>query len=45
MDDGYKCEGETLEFRIKGIGTNEYEIVSIGTGGGTKGLKSVDESN
>jgi len=35
---GGDCEGDYHEFRIKSLGNNEYQIVSIGTGGGAQGL-------
>ncbi|MGS0764426.1 hypothetical protein [Syntrophomonas curvata] len=38
-DSGYRCEGDGKEFRIKGLGNNAYQIVSIGTGGGAQGLQ------
>jgi len=38
-DDGYKCEGDGKEFRIKSLGNSNYQIVSIGTGGGAQGLE------
>lgn len=42
---GYKCEGDGKEFRIKSLGNNEYQIVSIGTGGGAQGLIPVEPAN
>ncbi len=38
-DAGYECEGNYSEFRIKSLGNDEYQIVSIGTGGGGQGLE------
>lgn len=39
---GGDCEDDYKEFRIKSLGNHEYQIVSIGTGGGAQGLMSAD---
>ncbi|MEA4815898.1 MAG: M56 family metallopeptidase [Lachnospiraceae bacterium] len=39
---GGVCPEVSREFRIKSLGENEYEIISIGTGGGTSGLSPLD---
>jgi len=44
-DKGYNCEGSTLQFRIKNLGNNHYQTVSIGTGGGEQGLLPVQPDN
>jgi hypothetical protein len=35
-------KGNNTEFRIKSLGDNKYQIVSIGTGGGAQGLTPVE---
>ncbi len=42
---GRDCEGDYKEFRIKSLVAREYEIISIGTGGGTQGLKTAVEED
>ncbi len=44
-DTGYECEENNSEFRIKSLGNNEYQIVSIGTGGGGQGLLPADRAD
>ncbi len=41
--DWYECTGDYKEFRIKKVGANSYQIVSIGTGGGLAGLLPLDD--
>lgn len=36
------CPEVGREFRIKALGNGEFEIVSVGTGGGTQGLSTID---
>lgn len=44
INKGGICPEVGREIRIKALGGGEYEIVSIGTGGGTQGLSPVDNS-
>ncbi|HWP96581.1 MAG TPA: hypothetical protein VN426_06995 [Syntrophomonadaceae bacterium] len=44
-DTGYNCEGSYHEFRIKSLGNHQYQIVSIGTGGGGQGLLPADPAD
>lgn len=44
VDDGYLCEGDYREYRIKYLKGSLYQIIGIGTGGGAQDLTPVDQA-
>lgn len=43
LSQGGICPELSREFRIKSLGNGDYEIMSVGTGGGRQGLDAIDE--